>query len=354
MRNRICLLLVSLLGFAVGSRLDGLFELSQPALELDFGQGCERAALSPDARQVAGLLRWQDRWYVGVTDLMGGPGIEPVEVPDPPARVQTFAWHSSSRWVAFGCQDQVRVFDTKNQSCQILKANANVRQVLFRGDILLGRADENVYLWNVRSGKQTFHLRVPHLLHADLSKNGKTLALGCFGEGVRLVAVPSRKVLRHLAPSHVPVSPTFCRNDRWLAVALRTGAPDEDHARLYEVSSGNPLGRVMAQPAMRGITVSPDGERLLIRSDNLVSVWEPSSGKQIGRRQEQSLLIDALSDTGKWVASTEPGGGVTVWSPEQKDLAHRLPHPSQPTQIAFSPNDRLEVAGDRYRLWWIR
>jgi WD40 repeat protein len=354
MRKHTALYLVlALLGWHLGSALSSLTQ-APPKLELDFGQACERAALSPDGRYVAGLIKTPQGWRAGVADLQDGLGIEPVPVPDPPARAHTFSWHESSRWVAFGCADQVRVFDTQKRSVVTLPANPSVRQVLFRGDLLLARADQRVYLWNVKTGKLTFQLNVAHLLHADLTADGKTLAVGSFGEGVKLVGVPSKRVLKHLAPDLTPASLAFCKDDRWLAAALRTGQPSDDHARLFDVPSGRQLGTNLAQANLRGMAVSLDGERLLLRSDNLVSLWQPATGQKISSRQLPATVLDALSPDGLLVASAQPRGSVIVWSAQSGETLHELPHPAAPTQVHFATTNRLEVVGDRYRLWWIR
>ena len=353
MRKGIILYLwLALLGFHLGSALSGQVP---PKLELDLGQGCERASLSPDGRYLAGLLKTARGWSVTVADMHGGPGIEPVAVPDPPARAQTFSWHQSSRWVAFGCLDQVRLFDLEKRTALILPANPMVRQVLFRGDLLLGRADDRVYLWNVKTGKLTLQLHAPHLVQADLTADGKTLALGCFGEGIRLVAVPSKRVVQHLANGLTPAGLAFCKEDRWLAAALRSGRAAEDHTRLFDVPSGRQLGPSLIQNRLRGMAVSRDGGRILLRSDNLVTVWDPSTGNQLSSRTQDSTLIDAISPDGRLVATTQPGSAtVTVWNADSGATLHELAHPATPTQINFATSNRLEVVGDRYRLWWIR
>lgn len=348
-------LVLALLGFHTGSVLERLFELSPPKLELDLGEGLERAARSPSGRFVAGLSRRPDGWYLEVSDLSGGPGVKPFPVPDPPARVQTLAWHESSRWVAYGCADQVRLVDCQTGKVRILNANPNLRQVLIRGQILLGRADENVYLWDVASGKQTFHLKASHLLHADLSADGKLLAIGCFGEGVRLVSVPSKRVLRTLADGLIPAGIKFCHQDRWIALALRTGKPAEDHARLYDVSSGRQLGPNMVETGLRGFAISNDGDRLLTSGGAAATVWQPSTGRKICSRAAVSSLLDVLSPDGRLAASSDSRAQtVTVWDPETGRELHRLDHPAPPRQLGWCGLDRLEVTGDRYRLWWFR
>ena len=289
---------------------------------------------------------------MGVVDTTGGPPIGPFEVPDPPARVRTFAWQQSSRRVAFGCRDQVHVIDTEKRTHIQHQANPMVRQVQFRGDLLLGRADNRVYLWDADKGKQVFQMDAPHLLHADLTADGKILALGCFGEGVRLVSVPSKKVVRHLANGLTPAMLSLCHGDQWLVAALRTGRANEDHAALFEVSSGRQLGSNIVQPRLRGANVTPDGHRLVLRSDRVVSVWEPVSGRKISLRDLPAELIDAISPDGKLVATVAPGGQVVeLWLAETGQNFHYLPHINRPTQVDFPDNSHLQVVGDRYRLW---
>lgn len=356
MRKSVLLTMVlAFLGFQAGSALDRLFASVPPKLELDFGEGCERAALSPDGRFVAGLIRQSDGWYLGVADMLGDGDVEPFPVPDPPARAQTFAWHESSRWVAYGCADQVRLIDCSERKSHTLFANPNVRQVLFRGDRILARADESVTMWNVKTGKLTFHLKVRHLLHADLTADGKVLALGCFGEGVRLLSVPSKRVLRTLADGLVPAAISFCNDDRWVAVALRTGKAPEDHARLYDVASGRQLGPNMGQPRLRGMAVSRDGQRLLTCGEASSTVWQPSTGQKICTRNGTSSLVEALSPDGRLAAASDSRAKVvTVWDAQSGQELHRLDHPAPPRQINWSSSNRLEVTGERYRLWWIR
>lgn len=355
-KSALLYLLLALVGLQVGTLLDGPWtHTPPPALELDFGQGCERAALSPDGRFVAGLLRRADGWYLGVADMLRDSEIAPFPVPDPPARVQTFAWHAGSRWVAYGCADRVYLLDMKEGKTTVLAANPSVRQVLFRGDTLLARADGNVYLWNVKSGKQTFRLEVSHLLQSDLSTDGKTLAIGCFGEGVRLVAVPSKRVKKTLADGLVPSGIAFCNNDRWVALGLRTGNPQEDHARLYDVPTGRQLGPNMTQLKMRGMSVSHDGARLLTCGELGSTVWQPSTGQKVCVHDSPSGLISVLSPDGRLAASNETASTVTVWDADKGgETLHTLDHPATPLQINWATHNRLEVAGDRYRLWWIR
>ena len=269
LRPPLLYILLALLGAGIGPQLASWLSASPPTLVDDRGQNLERAALSPDGRWIAALEKTPQGWRMGVVDTTGGPPIGPFEVPDPPARVRTFAWQQSSRRVAFGCRDQVHVIDTEKRTHIQHQANPMVRQVQFRGDLLLGRADNRVYLWDADKGKQVFQMDAPHLLHADLTADGKILALGCFGEGVRLVSVPSKKVVRHLANGLTPAMLSLCHGDQWLVAALRTGRANEDHAALFEVSSGRQLGSNIVQPRLRGANVTPDGHRLVLRSDRV-------------------------------------------------------------------------------------
>lgn len=355
MKTRALLLtILAGLGFVLGPHIETLV-FGPPNLVADIGEQYERAAVGPRGHQVIGLRRTSAGWSVGVSDLKGVSLLGPIEVADPPARAQTLDWDPSGRWAVYGGASEVQVFDLQKKTVITLDAVPLVRQVAIRGHILMARCDGTVILWDLRSGQRVCEFRTAYLVQADLSADGRTLALGCFEGGIRLVDVRSGRVVRRLSDGWTPAGLKFCHQDKWLATALRASDHERDRARLFDVSSGRQLGPDISAPDLRGMSVNANGDRLLLRTSEHAVIVEPATGREIGRNPITSLFIDSLSPKGDLAAThAENSRGVTVWETATGKTVATLSHPSPLSDLRFVDNERIEVVGGRYRLWKVR
>ncbi len=347
-------LFLAAIGLVLGPQLEH-FIYGSPKLIADFGEQYERAAVSPDAKKVIGLKRTSSGWSVQVVDLKGANLLGPIEVADPPARAQTFDWDRSGRWAVFGGASELHIFDLTKKTVTRLDAPPLVRQVAIRANVLMSRSDEIIQLWDISSGRLILRLKEAYLIQADLSSDGKTLAIGCFEEGVKIVDVRSGKIRRHLSKGWTPAGIKFCHQGRWLSTALRAGDHQRDRARLFDVASGRQLGPDISAPNLRGMSVNTSGDRLLLRTSENAVIVEPATGREICRTALSSLFIDSLSPNGALAATNAVDStDVTVWNGSNGKTVSTLSHPSPTTDVRFADDHLVEVVGGRYRLWQLR
>jgi WD40 repeat protein/tRNA A-37 threonylcarbamoyl transferase component Bud32 len=133
----------------------------------------------------------------------------------------------------------------------------------------------------------------------------------------------------------------------------------DDAARLWEASTGNPLGLPLQhRDAVGHLAFSPDGKAVLTGSaDNTARLWEASTGKPLGPPlpHQGEVTVVAFSPDGKTVLTGSRDHTARLWEAATgKPLGLPLRHQGAVVAVAFSPDSKSVLTGsedDTARLW---
>ena len=125
-------------------------------------------------------------------------------------------------------------------------------------------------------------------------------------------------------------------------------------ARLWSVSTGEPVGNPMYHPHVNRVKFSTDGKHALTADpDGKVYIWETSNSKRAGSLQHEGIYEAEFSKNGSFLVTGEGDGRDRLWrvpTGEEVDLPL-----GQFTALSeeFGPDDQTLAIGDSrgVRLW---
>lgn len=356
-RNRLTLLLLlTLVGFQLGEVLDQAVAPERASRIAEVGSGLVAASTSPDGTLVGGLRVENGEWQVALFDVRGKALIKPRKVEAPTGWVNRTAWSKDSKTFAVADGGRVLLVEIqKKPRIRHLSAAWQVRELRFRGRHLLARCNDNLFIWDSQSWQRVWHIGLSHVLHADLTEEGRYLAAAVFQEGFYVFDLKSRRRLHHIDNGLTPAFLRFCKGDQWIASAYRLrNQRDRDHAVVHSLASGKPACKEMFHSNLLSCWVSQDGQRLLSRAEGSTVVWDIPKAQKLVELNLAGSHLDTLSEDGKLVATTFPGQKkVQVWDAEKGKEVAEISHPLAPTAIGFSQSRRLDVTAGSCALWKI-
>ena len=356
MRNKLVLFsILALCGFSIGPGLEAL-HAKAPRRTVSMGQNLVGAKLSPQGDSLVAVGRKSSgQWFCQAFNGRGKELKSIDTMPSPPGRFHAMAWHPHRGEIALAAVDQVWLFDPLKGSVKKLKANAQVRHLEYRGNLLLARTDNSVFLWNAESYKLQWRLDLAYLLHARLDPNGEILATSSFEDGVRLFQVKKKKFLAHLEPGALSCGLGFSKSGQWLTCGFRERSDrSKDRVTTYCLKTKKIVGPALAAHSLYGFDVSDNGELIVARERSGAKVFRTVEGEQLSHRQGDSPLVDSMSPDGRWVASTPSlRGQVAVWSSRAASEEELLEIGHGASDVHFANSRTLLVVNGQASLWKI-
>jgi WD40 repeat protein len=232
---------------------------------------------------------------------------------------------------------------------------APVARVLFTPDgkqLVTVAHDKTIRVWNLATGEALHVLRPPigkgdegKLLAAALSPDGKTLAVGGYGNPadkfgtIYLLSLASNRIERVLRGHAGLVNGlAFAPDGKRLA-----SASDDKTARVWNVATGLCEQTLQGHSEIvQGVAFAPDGNRLATASpDRTARVWAVASGKATAVLQhEQQVEAVAWSPDGNTLATGGREHVVRLWDADGKFRRVIDKVGDEISWLAFAPDSR--------------
>lgn len=131
-----------------------------------------------------------------------------------------------------------------------------------------------------------------------------------------------------------------------VAHAMSRGTPGNEQVRLYDLTTGQEVGRVLGHNRPIGsLAYLPDGETLATAGeDGLIKLWSVKTQKELAtlRGHVGQLNTVAADPEGRTLASGGRDGTIKVWDVATRSEIRSLPgHPREVRSVAFSPDGTL-------------
>jgi WD40 repeat protein len=348
-------------------------------------------AFSPDGKR---LLASNGKVF-GVWDVSTGKSLH--RVADLAANLQNLVASPDGRTVATRAYKEpvLRLWDVATRKeLRTLEADGEYdRPLLFSGDgtLLAVVRGYKVRIHEVATGKVVHDLDVnptaPCLSGAALSRDGKTLAVGCMNHTVQLWDLATGKKLPPLTGLPGPAY-TTCFGPDGRVLATSTGyrlqlwnlstrkallaadagypfavSPDGTtlaipwgHAvQLRRTADGTLLPAGGHAAPVNNIAYAPDGKTVATSDSNTVRLWDSASGKELQTMADPVASL-AFSPDGKRLAGCGLDGGKFIWDVaaggRKPTILPRDPMWGGVGTVAFAPDGRV-LAGrtQRVELW---
>ncbi len=222
--------------------------------------------------------------------------------------------------------------------------------------------EKSTTIRDLTTGEVVQDLNTVLALAADLSPDGKLLALGMQDESLQLwnvAATPAVRVGSVSTDGHANGTVRFSPDGRRLATE------GLNSAAIWDVSAGAPkkLYDLAVTGTPYAIAWAPDGRSIALVQGANLSFW--SLDAKAARKLPHDVQTDgeyfinqvlAYHPTGKWVAVVgQKSGKVFLYNPADGTLAKSWTFPAPPTDLAFAADGRhLAIANQNGTVYLLR
>lgn len=218
------------------------------------------------------------------------------------------------------------------------------------GKTVVSGGDKTIRFWDVATGKELLCLQANSSVGAvAVSLDGKTAASGHGDGSVRIWDVATAKLTRQLGVHKGAVDLVSFSQDGKLLVSSATMGHG---TLLWDLTTGQQVGKVLEPGRITGVAVSPDGQTLASASefyrDHSVRLWDLKTGKEITKfLGHKGVVFNVLFvPGGKKLASNDSSGEIRFWDLENKREAHKLQGGGG--VFVFSPDGSSFITDNRY------
>ncbi|PWU21164.1 MAG: hypothetical protein C5B50_02295 [Verrucomicrobia bacterium] len=337
---------------SAGAHDDRVWSLEEEgSLELGTGPLADSFAFSSDSRQLliadaTGMIRIWGLDQRAETERFAADACSAERLPD-------------GRIFSAGRDGGVRLWQARPSGVLQLKGYPDgLRTLAFSPDsrwLVTAGLDRNVFVWNVPSG-QLAGVYTNHLDSAfavAFNRNGRVATTGAD----RMVEVwdPASRTRAWATPLN-PASEAY-----WLVFA-------PDGRRLYAVSRADSLTVLDANTGQRlntvigfeggldGLAISPDGRLLAVCNKVSLSVWLADGAQKLWQAPGNPERCAAFSMDGKWIATGDSDGKVSLWEVASAGRVHRTlsGHAAPVSGVSFHPDGRRLVSSSfdgKVKVW---
>ena len=209
-------------------------------------------------------------------------------------------------------------------------------------------ADRNLMVWAIQTGEVHGQIRSNGMRKITLSSNGEFAAFSSFkglglfnvSEGTTTILARNRDIFE------------LAMNPRYLALLQRDGT-----VSVWETGGGRKLPESPASPAYRDLTISRDGQYLIVESENKrLDIFKlpefDITGKIVA---ELDPMFIGMSTDGNYIAATR-SRHVDIWQLPSGEKLNRLSYDYEEVDsLLFHPDGQrlITVTQTEVRLWEI-
>jgi roadblock/LC7 domain-containing protein len=188
--------------------------------------------------------------------------------------IYSVAFSPDGKRIASGTSESIILWDVESgQPIGEPLYSANVFSVVFSpdGKTIASRSDDGIILWDVESGQPIGKpLSLESVYSVAFSPDGKLLALGGYEIIILLDVEAEKQIAKLLHSAFVAVNDVaFSPDGKTLASNSQDGT-----IILWDVESGQPIGKPLHSAYLESVAFSPDGKLLASSSLESIILWD--------------------------------------------------------------------------------
>ncbi len=251
--------------------------------------------------------------------------------------------------ISASLDETVRVWDTATGESEVLTGHdAGVTSLALSSAgtlIASGSRDHTVRLWDLSPEERQSRVLGGHdaaVQAVSFHPDGRRLASASTDGTVRIWAIESPTVV--LSESDHFQGHYECAFSPDGDIVVTTPS-DGAALRVWDREAGEEIGALELPERVRSVDFSPDGERLAVASQRLVSVRDAATFEELIRvRPERVIYVVRFSQDGETLALGS-SLRLELWDARTGEHRHTLPFEGQSVQsLAFSPDGTLLAA----------
>jgi WD40 repeat protein/serine/threonine protein kinase len=266
--------------------------------------------------------------------------------------VNGLLWLSDGRIFSAGADGAVRIWESQRSGLEQLKGyRSSLRTLAFSGDsrfLAAAGIGRDVFLWNVAgsflAGTYTNHTH--NAAAVAFGPDGRVATAG----GDQSVQVWNPATLEttwasSIAPASVAYWVAFSPDGRRIYAAS-----NRDTLTILDSATGKHLGSITGLgEIVDGLAVSPDGRLLAICQKVKLSVWLADGSRELWQVPANPDRCAAFSPDGKWIATGDQDGEVSLWEVASAGRVHRTlrSHSASVSGVSFHPDGSRLVSSSK-------
>lgn len=221
------------------------------------------------------------------------------------------------------------------------------------GESILWKAQYEVGLWDLPSGKNRYILKYSRELHGlSISPDEKWLATLEGGRGIRVLELASGKEIAFVPFPALAGAPAFSPDGALIAASDFL----EKRITIFRTADWQEVLTILAPSYVDWVAFSPDGNLLAAAEGKNLFVWRTKDWNLEARLDFDSKLTAAtFSPNGSLLALGFEDGSIVIL--DAKSLAsvrHFIAHTEKVSALCFEHNGKILASGsadDTVRLW---
>ena len=278
------------------------------------------------------------------------------------------AFSPDSQFVVVAGNDRIKrhYFELINirtgETVRTFKHHSNViKSLMFSPDgqrIVSGSHDKKIKLWNVRNGQRLRTLKghTANIEAVVFSPNGTQIASASLDGTIRLWDVSSGNTIR-IFKGKDAYSVAFSPNGRYLIAGVLV--KKNNVVKMWNVSTGKKVGTFQGlMQTIQSVSYSLDRRYGVFgSSDNTIKVWDLATGQVVRTLIGHSDAVNdvAFSLDGKHIISASSDSNVHLWNIDSGNIVRTFNgHVNGVRSLALSSNGRYLVTGGNdhsIKLW---
>jgi WD40 repeat protein len=321
---------------------------------LDLGNSTSGVSFSSDCRQLlvndrTGTIRLWDLTQRAEVERFSARAISAQFLPD-------------GRIFSPGLDGRISIYQTRESGMVQLKGYPNaLRTLAFSPDnqwLVAAGMDRKVFVWNAPGG-QLAGIYTNHLERAPavaFSPDGR-VATASLDSGLQLWDPASRRMIWQTAlrPASDAYWLVFSPDGRRLYAASQTQT-----TTVLDAMTGKRLNAINGLATLvDGLAISPDGRLLAICEKVKLSAWLADGSRKLWETPADPERCAAFSPDGKWIATGDHDGAVTLWEVASAGRVRRTlkGHTGAVSGVSFHPDGSRLVSSSfdgQVKLWELK